>query len=52
MDINHYSGTNNLYFATKETFTPYLYHILLYSRTSNNGHRRGIQILSGIGGVR
>jgi hypothetical protein len=28
------------------------YFILLYSQTSNNGHCRGIQILSVIGGIR
>jgi hypothetical protein len=30
----------------------YYYYYYYYSRTSNNGHCRGIQILSVIGGVR
>jgi hypothetical protein len=39
------------YVIVKHSLTLHIY-INYYSRTSNNGHCRGIQILSVIGGVR
>jgi hypothetical protein len=48
-----HTHTTHIYMCVCIYIYIYIYtHTCIYSRTSNNGHCRGIQILSVIGGVR
>jgi hypothetical protein len=49
-NVNTHCGQMQRFLMLSEVV--HIVHVFIYSGTSNNGHCRGIQILSVIGGVR